>query len=199
MQRFLLLATTVILSSAVAIPAAATSEFTVNLPPNVAAMLYMNGSMANAFPGCLPDANNCDFGLELGLTLEVDEADQATAVVSKLKLHGNDAAFAAHPEQRTLIEASAAGLFANSTFDVAYGPALNRTVMTADFPGDDLVLEFSRKKLIGMSGGSDLRPVDGPGYAFSYVVPEPSGLSLALAAVVSSAAWYARKRVSVSN
>jgi hypothetical protein len=165
-----------LIASLCAAPVAA-DEFEVNVSPKNARILYIPGAEGVGLPGCLPDAYHCVFGLELALVFKVD-VPSAVAQVSTLKLHGNDAAFADHPEERLLIEDAAAVLLRDAIFNVEHGPPLDRTVFTAEFPMSDLNFEFFRQSLVAISGGPELTAVNGTGYVFSYPVPEPESWML---------------------
>ncbi len=155
------------------------NEFTVNLSPQRASLLYEVGSISGLDMGCGDIPNQCLFGLEMDVTFHVDAVGAAQAVVTDVELHGQDAAFAAHPEQLDYMEANVASIFETSLFYAARGPESGQTVLTTQFPtGAGMLLDFNNAELMSLAGIYDLRPVDGPKYSFAYAVPEPGSLAL---------------------
>lgn len=158
-------------------------EFTVNLSPQLASLTYESASIAGIDFGCGPIANQCEFGLEASMSFQVDDTGNAQATVAKVELHGNEQAFDLYPGMKQALENDIATVIRIAAFNVVRDA--NDSTLTAEYAmSDDLVFEFSKARLMTISGGPDYRPVDGPRYTFSYAVPEPSSMALGVIATL---------------
>lgn len=171
------------------------NQFTVKLSPELAHLWYESPGLVGGDLGCAEGAFQCAFGLDMEMAFAVDSSGLAQATVSKVEISGNEAALAQHPGFREYLENSVQSLFTNSDFAVERGPASHQTALVANFPmSDNLRLEFDRARLVSMSGGADMRPVDGAKFSFAYAVPEPSALGLALISCVTALGWAVARR-----
>ena len=113
-------------------------------------------------------------------TLEELPTGHGDITAADFVLVGNEAAFQGDPADRASVEENARQILLTAMFDIERGPPLDRTVFRAEFEGlgNDLVLEFFRQTLVSMDGGPELTAVDGPGYRYTYPVPEPTTVLL---------------------
>jgi hypothetical protein len=168
---------------ALAVPSPLFAQYVVTLDPATARFTYFPSAEGPGVPGGVPNAYMLHFGMQGMFTLD-EQANQGDITQADFTLVGNEAAFQGNPANRAFIEESARQILLSAMFTAEHGPPLDRTVFRAQFPGigQDLVLEFFRQTLVSMDGGPELTMVDGPGYRYTYPVPEPATVVLILAA-----------------
>jgi hypothetical protein len=134
-------------------------------------------------PGGVPNPFELHFGMQGSFTLEELPNSQGDITAADFVLVGNEAAFQGRPDERAFLEDNARQILLTAMFSVERGPPLDRTVFRAEFEGlgSELVLEFFRQTMVSMDGGPELTAVDGPGYRYTYPVPEPTTLILLVA------------------
>jgi PEP-CTERM motif len=190
MHHRLILATIISL----ALPSTVFAQFVVSLDPATARFTYFPPSFGPGIPGGVPNEYELHFGMQGMFTMEELPNNQGDITQADLVLLGNDAAFQSDPAGRAQVQETARQILLNTVFTAEHGPPLDRTVFRGDVSGPDLVIEFFRSTLVRMEGGPDIRPVDGPGYQYTYPIPEPSTVALLLAGCVFAMVWRLKSR-----